>query len=229
MKIALFGGAFDPPHLGHKIVANSLIKNKIVDEVWFVPVFKHPWADRYGKHNLTDYNDRVAMLDLNIHADLNSNSKKEHLCKSESAGKDIFLKEHYLSKKQLSEKQKIAHYKDISFTFNTLEYFSKSYSEHKFSWVMGSEYLNRFDDFLKGHPQLIDYPFYIYPRAGFVFNEKLKKQNMTFLYDMPEIKASSSEIKKLVRDNENISDLVVEKVEEFILENKLYLLKQKLF
>lgn len=189
MKIALFGGAFDPPHLGHRVVADSLIKNKIVDEVWFVPVYKHPWADRYNKHKFVSYEDRVVMLDLTV-GDIKG--------------------------------AKIAHYKDISFTFNILEYFSKKHPDHDFSWVMGSEYLGRFDDFLKGHPQLIDYPFYIYPRAGFEFNEDLKKQNMTFLYDMPEIEASSTEVKKMVKNNNDFSNLVTDSVKDFIEENNLY-------
>jgi len=189
MKIALFGGAFDPPHLGHRVVADSLLKNKIVDEVWFVPVFKHPWASRYGKQQLVDYDKRVEMLNLNL-GDING--------------------------------VEVKHYKDISFTFNTLEYFSKEYPQNQFSWVMGSEYLNRFDDFLKGHPQLIDYPFYIYPRAGFDFNDGLKKENMTFLYNMPEVTASSTDIKKLIKEGKSFSSIVAKDVESFIQKNKLY-------
>lgn len=59
MHIALFGGAFDPPHLGHQQVARSLIEHKIVDEVWFVPVKKHPFDKQ-----LTDDADRLAMLTM---------------------------------------------------------------------------------------------------------------------------------------------------------------------
>jgi nicotinate-nucleotide adenylyltransferase len=44
MHIALFGGAFDPPHLGHQQVASSLLANQICDEVWFVPVKQHPFG-----------------------------------------------------------------------------------------------------------------------------------------------------------------------------------------
>lgn len=189
MKIALFGGAFDPPHIGHRFVAKSLIENKIIDEVWFIPVFKHPWANRYGKQQLADYNKRVEMLNLTLKGVTNA---------------------------------KVEHYKDISFTFNTLEYFSQKFPEHDFSWVMGSEYLGRFDDFLKGHPQLVDYPFYIYPRAGYKFNEDLKKENMTFLYEMPEITASSTNIKEFIKQGKSFSSLVVKDVEKFIKENKLY-------
>lgn len=44
MRIALFGGSFDPPHLGHLTVANVVSHQKIVDEVWFVPCANHPFA-----------------------------------------------------------------------------------------------------------------------------------------------------------------------------------------
>lgn len=46
MRIGLFGGAFDPPHLGHLMVARILVQQKIVDEVWFVPVKQHPFGKK---------------------------------------------------------------------------------------------------------------------------------------------------------------------------------------
>jgi nicotinate-nucleotide adenylyltransferase len=193
MKIALFGGAFDPPHLGHKLVAESLVTEKIVNEVWFVSVFKHPWADRYGKNNLTSYEDRVAMLEL-----ISQNPKV-----------------------------KVAHFKEVSFTYDTLAYFSKKHPEHEFSWVMGSEYLSRFDDFLVDHPRLSDYSFYIYPRAGYEFNQTLKKSNMIFLTDMPEIEISSTDVRKLLFleksiENKEASKLLNSDVREYISKNNLY-------
>lgn len=44
MRIALFGGSFDPPHLGHLTVASVVEHRKIADEVWFVPCANHPFA-----------------------------------------------------------------------------------------------------------------------------------------------------------------------------------------
>lgn len=60
MKIALFGGAFDPPHVGHQQVARALLTNAIVDEVWFVPVKHHPFSKPL---QATDQQ-RVEMLQL---------------------------------------------------------------------------------------------------------------------------------------------------------------------
>ncbi|GGF07428.1 putative nicotinate-nucleotide adenylyltransferase [Halobacillus andaensis] len=37
MKIGLLGGTFDPPHLGHLIMAEHVLEAMHLDEVWFVP------------------------------------------------------------------------------------------------------------------------------------------------------------------------------------------------
>lgn len=58
-KIALFGGAFDPPHLGHAAIATYLLDRKIVDEVWWVPTGQHPF-----QKNMSAAYHRVAMLQL---------------------------------------------------------------------------------------------------------------------------------------------------------------------
>ena len=123
----------------------------------------------------------------------------------------------------LNKKQKVVHFKEVSFTYPTLVFFQKKYPEDLFSWVMGSEYLDRFDDFLKGHPKLLDFHFYIYPREGSPFNEKLKKDNMTFLTDFPQIKISSSLVKERIKKKKSIGSLVTDKVRQDIIDNKLYL------
>ncbi|MEA3272954.1 MAG: nicotinate-nicotinamide nucleotide adenylyltransferase, partial [Patescibacteria group bacterium] len=34
MKIGLFGGSFNPPHIGHIKSMESILKEKLVDEIW---------------------------------------------------------------------------------------------------------------------------------------------------------------------------------------------------
>jgi nicotinate-nucleotide adenylyltransferase len=46
MEIALFGGSFDPPHLGHLLVVAYVLATEPVDELWMVPVFEHPFRKR---------------------------------------------------------------------------------------------------------------------------------------------------------------------------------------
>ncbi len=57
MNIAIFGAAFDPPHLGHLMVANQVLMQGLADEVWLVPAKSHP----FGKQlSLPEH--RLAML-----------------------------------------------------------------------------------------------------------------------------------------------------------------------
>ena len=48
MQVALFGGAFDPPHLGHVLCACWARSAGGVDAVWVLPAANHP----YGKDML---------------------------------------------------------------------------------------------------------------------------------------------------------------------------------
>lgn len=56
--VGLFGGSFNPPHVAHQLVALYVLET-IVDEVWFVPTYAHP----FGKQ-LTAYDHRIAMCEL---------------------------------------------------------------------------------------------------------------------------------------------------------------------
>lgn len=44
MQIALYGGSFNPPHLGHAMVASWVLWSGLADEVWWTPSFAHPFA-----------------------------------------------------------------------------------------------------------------------------------------------------------------------------------------
>ncbi len=59
MKIALFGGSFNPPQNGHVAVAQALLASKDFDAVWVLPSFKHP----FEKKNLP-FEDRVKLCHL---------------------------------------------------------------------------------------------------------------------------------------------------------------------
>ena len=43
MKIALFGGSFDPPHLGHEAVVQALTSLDEIDKIVIMPTFLNPF------------------------------------------------------------------------------------------------------------------------------------------------------------------------------------------
>lgn len=57
-EIALLGGSFNPPHVGHLMAALYLRSTLGCDEVWLLPSFNHP----FGKP-LAPFEDRVAMCE----------------------------------------------------------------------------------------------------------------------------------------------------------------------
>lgn len=66
MRIALFGGSFDPPHNGHVAIAKAAADKFELDRVLFAPVAHQPM-----KHDLgaAPFADRVAMVELACKAD----------------------------------------------------------------------------------------------------------------------------------------------------------------
>jgi len=61
LKVALFGGTFDPVHNGHVNAALELLRQGIVEEVWFVPVHWHAFKDNSA---VTAAGHRIAMAEL---------------------------------------------------------------------------------------------------------------------------------------------------------------------
>ena len=57
MKIAIYGGSFNPAHIGHQLVASLVLSTTDIDELWFAPTYKH----MLGK-DLIDYEHRVEMV-----------------------------------------------------------------------------------------------------------------------------------------------------------------------
>jgi len=65
MNIIVFGAAFDPPHNGHQLMVETVLKLGLADGVWLLPAKRHPFSKQ-----LTPASHRLAMLQLFI-ANLN--------------------------------------------------------------------------------------------------------------------------------------------------------------
>jgi len=51
-KTGVFGGLFDPPHIGHLIVAQSVLEEFRLDKIMFVPAGNPPHKSRYSSYEL---------------------------------------------------------------------------------------------------------------------------------------------------------------------------------
>ena len=66
MKVCLFGGTFDPPHIGHLLIAQTVFEAEKFDKVLFVPANKPP-----NKKAFSSQATRVEMLKLAVEGNPN--------------------------------------------------------------------------------------------------------------------------------------------------------------
>ena len=62
MKLCLFGGTFDPPHVGHLIIAETIKESERFDRIVFVPASNPPHKER----GISPIEDRLEMLRLTL-------------------------------------------------------------------------------------------------------------------------------------------------------------------
>ncbi len=59
VKVAIFGGSFNPPHVAHVLAVAYVLSTADVDRLVLVPTFKHPF-----NKPLAPFDDRVRMCEL---------------------------------------------------------------------------------------------------------------------------------------------------------------------
>ena len=61
MKICIFGGTFDPPHIGHLLIAQTVCEVENFDKILFVPAYSPP-----HKNQITNIEHRINMVEIAI-------------------------------------------------------------------------------------------------------------------------------------------------------------------
>ena len=59
-RVAVYGGSFDPPHLGHVLSVAWALSTGEVEETWVVPTWEHA----FEKTHEAPFDERMAMCDL---------------------------------------------------------------------------------------------------------------------------------------------------------------------
>lgn len=62
MKIAILGGAFDPPHIGHYLVGRQVLEQMKMDQVWFMVCYQYFPEFPVKNARISSYNNRFTMV-----------------------------------------------------------------------------------------------------------------------------------------------------------------------
>lgn len=58
-RVGILGGTFNPPHVGHALLAHALLATEPLEQIWVIPVSEHPFGKSSAK-----FEDRLAMCKL---------------------------------------------------------------------------------------------------------------------------------------------------------------------
>lgn len=193
MNITLFGAAFDPPHVGHAAIVYAVLQHGIADQVWLVPVKEH----EFGK-KLAPEADRLQMVSL----------LAEYVVEQGIEQENVRVETYELDQP------------GVTYTHQTLRVMANLYPQHHFSFVIGSDNLERFHEWGDYQQMLSDFPFFVYPRAGYPLEPLY--DGMQVLENVEPVVVSSTHVRAKVRAGESIAELVPAKIAEYVQEHELY-------
>ncbi|MBQ5472253.1 MAG: nicotinate (nicotinamide) nucleotide adenylyltransferase [Treponema sp.] len=218
MKIALLGGSFNPLHIGHCMLAETVIQELHYDKVLFVPVNIPPHKQLSDKVSAQD---RFEMI-------------KAFCQSSAEKGKDYFIAEDCELKRG-----------GISYTYDTLVYVTEKYKlDGKPAFIMGQETAAQFDKWHKAseiakiadlilarrHPdnngidtkvfENVPLGNYTNNFAGDDFEKSFKYEHI--MLENPVLPISSTEIRSRIANGKGWRYLVPEAVFQYIIDHNLY-------
>ena len=188
IRTIVFGGSFDPVHIGHLSLAREVLRCGLAGEVWFMVSPRNPLKMDV---NLTDEQLRYEMVQLALENETGMRASDFEF-----------------------------HLPRPSYTLNTLNQLSKAFPDREFTLLVGADNWEKFDLWYKGDEIVGRYGLVVYPRD---------KEDVPQLPDgvrwlnaqLHDI--SSTRVRSMVANGEDISPFVPQKVVDFIKDNRLYI------
>jgi nicotinate-nucleotide adenylyltransferase len=195
VEILLFGGAFDPPHLGHLTVVAEILEAGLADQVELIPVGEHPFNKIMTSAHLRLKLTKLAFAKL----------IKKYPTK-------VIINEFELKSKQ------------ISYSYETALDCTKRNPGINIGFLIGSDNLIHFKDWKYGRELLDLVSLFVYPRPGFS-KKKLQnylEPKMHWLDEVTLVDCSSTLVRDLLKKQQPIpSGWLEPSVLEFIQKNLL--------
>jgi nicotinate-nucleotide adenylyltransferase len=215
IKIGLFGGSFNPIHLGHLRAAEEIREILSLEKIYFIPAFKPPLKDL---RSVAPPRDRLKMTELALRG-------------------NPFFEVSDVELKREGPSYTIDTLKFFSSKFSDYELFfilgSELFSEID-SW---KEYKSLFGlsnfavikrpgfskDLISTLPLALKNEFRYYQTEDNLIIYQHKSSKILALVQIEGIQVSSTQIRDLINKKRSIKYLVTREVEQYIRDNKLYI------
>jgi len=218
-KVAILGGAFDPPTVNHLLAASEVVHSLMADEVWLMPCGPRP-----DKPNLSPPLHRYVMCQLSVNTFF-APTMPIHVSNFEVMASEAFA------------------------TYDSLAGLRAKYPNREFSFIIGTDWLQpgtdlrtwtskhpeTGEDICTGEQLVSEFDFLVVQRPGYVvedlsvFGPRMKRLQMPEGTQLMQGNLSSTETRKRFdaswrakRSPELIEGLVAKAVIDYILDNGLY-------
>lgn len=202
-KIGLLGGSFDPPHLGHLIVAEQCLTQLKLDFIFFVPAYRAPHKTKENTHRCS-VEHRLEMVRLAIE---DNPHFKLDLCEIQRQG--------------------------ISYTYDTICFLQKEHPESQFFFLIGADSLKDLPQWYRIEELLQKVIFVTVNRETTskkkilqeidVFSLEQQAQLLQYCLTIPTIGISSTHIRASIQQGQSVRYLIPARVEDYIIRHRLYL------
>ena len=194
MKVCLFGGTFDPPHLGHLIIAQTIFEAENFDQLVFIPAYQPPHKTGL---KISPVDQRLEMLNIAIKENPN-----------------FIMSDLEIQRKGLSYSiETIMEYKK-----------QNNIKSKDLFYLMGSDSLKQFKKWKEPKMIINESRVIVAIRPGFrpsdIPNWILAKIQFA---SIPRIEISSTTIRDRWAEDKTIRYMVTESVWQYINKNKLYI------
>lgn len=195
-KVGLFFGSFNPIHIGHLILANYILENSDMEELWFVVSPQNPFKD---KKSLLKDNNRFDMVQLAV----------KNYPKMRASNVEFSLpKPSYTIDTLMYLKEK---YPDYSFALIMGEDNLESFHKWKNAELLVKNY------------QIIVYPRISDEDISAPLNvTKLKNHENISLIKAPIIELSATEIRQMIKESRNVRPMLPPEVFEYLDGSSFY-------
>ena len=193
MRVAVYGGSFNPPHRGHLAIARTVLERGLADSVWFLPCRRNPLKPDGPAFSESD---RAEMLRLAIADEPEEFRRRMNVC-------------------EIEFRMPVP-----SYTIDTLRELKRLNPDATLRLLIGGDSLNSFGRWREPEAIAAIAPLIVYPRPGETIDPLSAPPGTTILDGVKEDAVSSSAIRDCLAKgimpppgslNEHVLDYIMQK------------------
>jgi len=198
MKIGIFGGTFDPVHIGHLIIAERFCEIMELDKCLFVPSYLSPF--KIEKNPIIPIEIRLKMLELAIDSNPIFEIETYEISRQEVSYTIDTIK--YLQSKYPNDELYLLIGADQAKDFH-------NWKDYKEIMLRANICIAR---------RILDYELNIFPFELYLNKDLMKVYKLS----TPVIEISSTEIRERIKEGKSVEYLLPANVYNYIKENNIY-------